>query len=51
MILLLPNILWYQKIQKYVKFYKQEWCYNAELLCEEAGNYFYSTYQNYKKKN
>jgi hypothetical protein len=37
-------------MQKYVKCYKQELFYNAKLLCEEEGNYFYRTHQNYKKK-
>jgi hypothetical protein len=30
--------------------YKQEWFYNAEKLCEELRNNFYSMHQNYKKK-
>jgi hypothetical protein len=36
MVLLLPNILWLKWLRKYVKCYKQERYYNAELLCEEA---------------
>jgi hypothetical protein len=40
MILLLPTAVWHQRMRKYVKCYKQEWFYNAELLCEETGNYF-----------
>jgi hypothetical protein len=50
MILLLPIALWHQKVRKYVKYYKKECFYNAEIVCEEAGNYFYSMHQNYKKK-
>jgi hypothetical protein len=49
-ILLLPTVLWHKIMQKYFKCYKQEWFYNADLLCKEAGNNFYSMHQNYKKK-
>jgi hypothetical protein len=50
MILLFPTVLWQQKMWKYFKYYKKEWFYNAEPLCEEAGNNSYSMDQNYKKK-
>jgi hypothetical protein len=30
----------------HVKRYKQEWFYNAEMLCEEGGHNFYSMQQN-----
>jgi hypothetical protein len=36
MVLVLPNVLWHNGLQKYVKCYKQERFYNAELLCEEV---------------
>jgi hypothetical protein len=36
MALLLSNVLWGKGLQKYVKCYKWERFYNAELLCEEA---------------
>jgi hypothetical protein len=35
---------------KIFQCYKQDWFYTAELLCEDMGNNFYSTQQNYKKK-
>jgi hypothetical protein len=50
MILLLPTVLWHQRMRKYVKRYKKELFCNAEILCEEAGGIFYSMQQNYKKK-
>jgi hypothetical protein len=34
------NVLWHQRVGKYVKSYKQERYYNAELLCEEADVIF-----------
>jgi hypothetical protein len=37
MVVLLPNILLQQRLQKYVKCYKQERYINAELLCEETN--------------
>jgi hypothetical protein len=50
MVLLLPTVLWHLRMRKYFKCYKQKWLYNAELLCEEVGNSFYSVHKNYKKK-
>jgi hypothetical protein len=35
MLLLLPNVLWHKRMQKYVKSFKQEKYYNAELVCEK----------------
>jgi hypothetical protein len=40
MVLLLPNVLWHKRLQKYMKCYKQERFYKAELLCEEADVIF-----------
>jgi hypothetical protein len=40
MVLLLPNVLWYQRLRKYVNCYEQERCYNAELLFEEVDVIF-----------
>jgi hypothetical protein len=40
MVLLLPNVLWHQRLGKYARSYKQERYYNAELLCEEVDVMF-----------
>jgi hypothetical protein len=37
MILLVPAVLWHQRMWKYFKCYKQEWFYNVELLFEKMG--------------
>jgi hypothetical protein len=36
------KFLWHQRLRKNVKCYeyKQQWFYNAEPLCEEAGHLF-----------
>jgi hypothetical protein len=44
MISLGPTGLWHQWLLKYIKCYKQEWLHNAELLCEEVENNFYSSH-------
>jgi hypothetical protein len=40
MVLLLANVLWHQRLRKYVNYYKQESFCNAEVLCEEADVIF-----------
>jgi hypothetical protein len=37
MILLVPAVLWHQRMWKYFKSYKQDWFYNVELLFEKVG--------------
>jgi hypothetical protein len=40
MVLLLPNVLWHQRLGKYVKRVTSRKDINAELLCEEADVIF-----------
>jgi hypothetical protein len=50
MILLLPSVLWHQRMQKHFKCYKQERIYTAEVLSEAAEKKIYHMLKKYKEK-